>query len=874
MKRLISLLVVLSLLTLVPIPTLAKAETSSADFKANAKILTAFGIADTASFMGDKASDSVTKAEAVAFIIKLLNVDYSPYVNYGFFKDVSPATQYREYINFAASMGYLDTSVEFFKPTEKITFNEFLRILLEATGYGKMAISQGGFPMGYISIGQTKGFLKGVTVQDVNINRQTVAKVLCNALNVPLIKIVKVAADGKYTSYEGQAIMTECHNVYKEKGFVDGVFQSSIYATFGLKTNDVSIDGIIFDKGNTDLQNYLGYNVSYYYQESEDGQDKILYYQLLNDGLVEILGDRVLSGSTAEKICYEDEAGNIQSIEIAKNATIIYNGAILGTDYSADIFDNCNDKIVLNSSKGDGNYDVVIVNSLETFLVDTVNSNDKIIKDKISGKFIKLDEKESKISVTVNYFLEGTLANIKFGDVLSVSRSTPNVITEGSITFETSRLYNIYVMPKGRVSGNLQELSDENVTIDGKTYKFDKSFRNQVKSYSVSSGTVFLLNKYGYISGIDAKAVYTSAYGYVVNYTIDKLRGTSIELYNQDGLFEKYNIKAKTKSNGGVLIKADELISAICDKDGKFIPQLVRFSSNEAGEITEFYHNGTGLKAVKIGWPMGTIRYLKISGTSNNRFGVEFALAPEAVVFKIPADLHKRNHFKVLNSAYFMSDIDYYVQSYDEDEFRVAKAIVVSEPDSGAPLPGIISGNFMAVFDHISYALDEENEGEVIMIVNMYYSGSLARYRVSGNPSLINTIKTFEFGDLIRVVVSNSGVLENAIFGYRFNAGEAPKGTATALPNSDSGRGNGFFDSYIGTMDFQTNYMTAYVYETDLSGNRVKKLRNYTIVGNIVEIDFANKKIYATTDFKSLYPDSRALFYSSYSTTKTIFVFK
>lgn len=874
MKRLISLLVVLSLLTLVPITTFAEAETSSADFMANAKILTAFGIADTTSFVVDKASDSITKAEAVAFIIKLLNMDYSPYVNYGFFKDVSPATQYREYINFAASLGYLDTSVEFFKPTEKITFNEFLRILLEATGYGKMATSQGGFPIGYISIGQTKGFLKGVTAQDVNINRQTVAKVLCNALNIPLIKIVEVGADGKYTSYEGQAIMTECHNVYKEKGFVDGVFQSSIYATLGLKTNNVSIDGIIFDKGNTDLQNYLGYNVSYYYQESEDGQDKILYYQLLNNGLVEILGDRVLSGSTAEKICYEDEAGNIQSIEPAKNATIIYNGALLGTDYSTDLFDNCNDKIVLNSSKGDGNYDVVIVNSLETFLVDMVNSNDKIIKDKISGKFIKLDEKESKVSVTVNYFLEGTIANIKSGDVLSVSRSTPNEITEGSITFESSRLYDIYVMPKGRVSGNLQELSDENVTIDGKTYKFDKSFRNQVKSYSVSSATVFLLNKYGYISGIDAKAVYTGAYGYVVNYRIDKLRGSSIELYNQDGVFEKYNIKAKTKSNGGGLIKEDELISAICDKDGKFIPQLVRFSSNEAGEITEFYHNGTGSNAVKIGWEMGTIRYLKIGRTSNNRFGVEFALNPEAAVFVIPADLSNRKRFKVLNSGYFVSDNDYYVQSYDEDELRVAKAIVVSEPESGGALQSINGdSNFMAVFDHISYALDEENDDEVVMIVNMFYGGSVAKYRVIDNLGLINTIKTFEFGDLIQVFVSTKGVIENAIFGYRFNADEAPKGTATNLPNSDSGRGNGFFNSYVGTMDFQTNYMTAYVYDgTD--GNKVKKLRNYTMAGNIAEINFANKKIYSTTDFKSLYPGSRALFYSYYSAIRTIFVFK
>jgi len=123
----------------------------------------------------------LTRAEFVEMVINLLDYGTVEYTD-SYFDDVPDDYWANGYINTAYQFGLISQN-NTFRPTDGITYNECIKILLEAMGYGQLAMQQGGYPSGYLAVAAVSNINHRVSVTgDGVLVRKDVLKLLENAL--------------------------------------------------------------------------------------------------------------------------------------------------------------------------------------------------------------------------------------------------------------------------------------------------------------------------------------------------------------------------------------------------------------------------------------------------------------------------------------------------------------------------------------------------------------------------------------------------------------------------------------------------------------------------------------------------------------------
>ena len=166
---------VLLLISMISVPRI-EAANSTETFKDSAdtkivKLLEALGLMEIDSetgFFWDEMP--VKRSELAKIICKMFNIsetkDASPH-----FTDVSDYD--RAYIETAIRNGYMSGyDNEKFGPDDYVTNIQLIKTFVTALGGDAAAQSQGGYPGGYITIGNMLGLLKGKAVANENISRR------------------------------------------------------------------------------------------------------------------------------------------------------------------------------------------------------------------------------------------------------------------------------------------------------------------------------------------------------------------------------------------------------------------------------------------------------------------------------------------------------------------------------------------------------------------------------------------------------------------------------------------------------------------------------------------------------------------------------
>ena len=123
----------------------------------------------------------LTRAEFIEMVINLMDYELIKYPN-SYFDDVPADYWANEYINTAYQYGIISPN-NTFRPTDGITYNECIKVLLEAMGYGQLAMEQGGYPNGYLSLAAVSKLNHRVSVTGAGtLLRKDVLKLLENAL--------------------------------------------------------------------------------------------------------------------------------------------------------------------------------------------------------------------------------------------------------------------------------------------------------------------------------------------------------------------------------------------------------------------------------------------------------------------------------------------------------------------------------------------------------------------------------------------------------------------------------------------------------------------------------------------------------------------
>ena len=582
LKKVIALVCTLALvITSVSVVSFAEAYTdvteSSAYYEA-VESLSKLGIVTGYEDGTYKPEETVTRAEMAALIARIQGYEETAKANANtVFTDV-PSTYWASgYVAQANGQGIINGYGDgTFGPDDAVKYEEAVKMIMATLGYTPYAMNNGGYPTGYLAAAQFYGVTKGVSnaVTGTGANRGTIAQLLANAIDTPIMGQSKWSTDGsvEYTIYDGKdnnsykTLMSENLDVVKLKGVIT---ESSVASLKGDKeiNNDeaakikVAVTGnydtnnkdFRFDSNGdytgedtflvaeSDAEDYLGMAVILYVRENDDNEYEVI--SIAADGtkndIVTFTLDQFdvveesTSGSTKTTyIKYFKNSTDSSSIkkQLASNYAITLNGA------SKDIDDIFGDSAVVatagKSQKGglvtlidnDGKtgYDVVMVEVAATAVVDEIGDETIMFKESTdlpAGSISNLDVEEDATDTVIDIVKDGkaiAYTDLKEWDVLSIV--APNDNNKGYIKVDVI---------SNPVTGQITSDKTSKTSATNKAYKIDGKFYDvaegsyKTNGLSVNDAGIFYIDKYGKIAAFsEDSSVATGVagtYGYVFN---------------------------------------------------------------------------------------------------------------------------------------------------------------------------------------------------------------------------------------------------------------------------------------------------------------------------------------------------------------------
>lgn len=565
-----------------------------------------------------KPDSTITRAEMSAVILRIMDMtatsEYSDV-----FSDVTSSHWAAKEIQTAYNAGIINGMGDgTFAPDSPVTFEQAVKMLVCAIGYGNLAAGQGGYPTGYIKVAARKGIevTKNVNAQTGDeAARGNVIKMAYNTINALYPTGSKMTSDGiEYTTDDDVTVGSKLHNVFSNEGVVTATYSTSIDPTASVSEQQVRIGNLTYNRNGMDMEKYIGYKIKVYYEEyNEDGDRKIIYVvpNKKNDTLVIDADDvEAITNIRTEnaKIEYTYSSSSSKTKKASLDTpTIIYNGKILrasdvpsGTSIEDFITPDVG-QLTLNDYDGDGEYDVLFVDSYDTYVV--TSATDKIITGKYNTPN-KLDVDTEDGTLILNITKGGKSVaskTLKKWDVATVQKSA-NV--EGDVVMNID-ICNETV--EGKITDvDTDDDGDHKVTINGKEYKVDKNLFANEKIESSKEG-VFYLDKFGRIAGMDStsssKLSSSEQYGWLMRMKKSNEENEWIlKMFTQGGKVEdlkladsvtfwgpqldadERTLKSTDSDYDQVLTEADAYMrSALVDS--KYQVALVKYSLNSDGDI-------------------------------------------------------------------------------------------------------------------------------------------------------------------------------------------------------------------------------------------------------------------------------------------------
>lgn len=258
LKKVISAVIALAL-SVSSVAMAAPKFTDVADTAANAdaiNTLAALGVIkgyDDGTFKPD---NNITRAEVATMVVAALNRTADAEGAKGTTKFADVNTDAKAWASGFVNIGVAEKYISgyedgTFKPDNNVTYAEMVSMLVRMVGYGNYAEYLGGWPNGYLSVGNDKGITKGVSAaQDTAVTRAQVAQMIYNSI----VDVCKVSSSSFTTTTDGkivpsmtimdgnqnntrkasdyQTILTEKFDAYYVEGYVSATAKSAGLNTY------------------------------------------------------------------------------------------------------------------------------------------------------------------------------------------------------------------------------------------------------------------------------------------------------------------------------------------------------------------------------------------------------------------------------------------------------------------------------------------------------------------------------------------------------------------------------------------------------------------------------------------------------------------
>jgi hypothetical protein len=683
-----------------------------------------------------------------------------------------------------------------FMPEDTVTYDQAIKTMVNAIGYGVYAKETAGTLSSYMSIAANKKIINNISVElNKPLTRGDMMNLFFNTLKADMLIQTSFSEDGVYKVESGKNLLTEKLKIQHKKGLVGANQYTSLASLANLTDNKVMISGEQFYVGNTNASDFLGLNVDFYVKEDEVTNDNTIVSIEPDEtkNKVTIIDADEIDDILSEQIKYHigDDEGKVLSKNISKNANVIYNGVYYGVKrlVSDNILMPLVGNLKLVDSNADGVIDTIFVTKYDTYVVNRTYSTDSRVDDKLGNKLylstdnatiniFKIDDPQTQIPFT----------KMKEWNVLSVAQSEN---TTGK------KLINV-ILSTDWVGGQVDSQSENEVTIKEKTYIVSEGY-SKIDSHSLICGDkgTFYIDFQGKIAGANLEGNKGYNYAYLVG--AENSKGISsnakFKLYTAKGEMVICEGTDNIKWADGTTKKPDEAVDALKEA-GVVKSQLIKYEINSAGKLSKLIKAVDNTAIDKYaGFDKEHFSFDENVKSSTNRIykvylNSKYILDNNTVIFDIPADKTKTDKFAVKKrGSYALDDKSLPAHKvYDVSETFVPGALVL---EGGSGVVSVSDESPTAIIEKKTISIDEDGNS----VYGIYFLGQRTAIftdsiNLQANNSSVwidanNTVQDvsqLQAGDMIQYVTNSSG----KIAGFRLLFRASSPGVSREFANNQT----------------------------------------------------------------------------------------
>ena len=586
------------------------ADLKQSDIAKEAGLLQAIDIISSAADETE-GNSPITRAEFATILGKTLKVGGET-SDTRYFTDVPMNHWALGYINALTEKNIISAAEDkLFRPNDKITVDEAVKLLVSGLGYGVIADGAGGYPTGYRSIAKQCDFRIYGGTEPLTLYRSYI--LIYDALKADTYKIVSTSGGkiGYETSDEN--LLAENFDIYEVEGTVmqssgisvDGKTKKGENTEETLKIVRIDDEQYISD---IDMYDYIGRNTVVYYRQAEDKDPKTIIYRedyKKADKITEISSDDFVEFKD-NRLKYED-GNKVKEIKVPVSTWVIKNGKSV-RENTADAIRITKGTIRVIDIDNNSEADVLIIWEYKNIFIDRINTSDFQLYDKITNSdVVKLNDDDTIVRIVNSSGAQKSFSDIKANTLLTVYESDEYVkavinsdpvsavffgLNEGEDEYkaelgksESDRTwydidpdyYNTYIKGKYYVNNAGETIFTGDIKL---------SVGNSVTYYKDDAG------KIGYFSGLNASAW---TYGYLTKFWGEETGEDHaiVKIYTQNDEYKSFDCTEKVRVDGVPQIGSENVRTAL-KKDGTLAEgedeikgQLIRFKLNNDGKITD-----------------------------------------------------------------------------------------------------------------------------------------------------------------------------------------------------------------------------------------------------------------------------------------------
>ena len=712
-------------------------------------------------------NDYITRAEFAQIIVNMLKSDVSGIDVASQFSDVDREHWSYNPVGYVKALGYMQGYPDgTFKPGNNITGEEVLITLINVLGYKHKAIIE--TP---VLTAKTLNLTKGVTVPLGSfVTRETIAKIIHNALTVDVCVQVGAGAEKTYETKKGDNILKLYHDIIYDEGLVVANDIISINGTLA-PDDAIIVNNDILLCDDYEARKLVGYNIEYMYKSDDETGKKTLFYYAFKDNKTLTVDLDDYTGYNNDVFYYSADNKKDGEIKISPLADVFKNGEFFSLKQNS--FDEIKEgEVTFISTKNNSVYDVLHITEYETMVVDTIDKEAQIIRDKLDkSKIIDMEDSE-KIFILYNSLKkEISISDINENDVLTLVKG--NVYTE---IYQCSQT----------VSG-FTSYSDASVFAGDAEYKINKNIASYFNFSNFDYSQIGFLDMRGEVSFFLNKN-FNGSIVYLIK-LMDKPHPTgdrvSAKYFTYDGELKASFFSERLKVNGKAYknITFDELFRLI-NKDGK-ADQMVLINTDTEGEIISLetatpyadLRSNNENKFCEV-MPLTSMMCLTDSKSFDNKIIYVRETNP---IMVIPADIENASDkdFNIIYSRDLTNAVNYNIAAYNlGTDYGVCDAIMMK---SSGVAPSI-SNSYTPLTVVTKRTVTVNEDGESVKRVYVITGSEETYFEYPTDEPLFDgsfSADSLVAGDIIRYVADTNKKLSvfNIYYHYK-NGGEYERVTS------------------------------------------------------------------------------------------------